>query len=296
MGQEWERLAYGSTHMTIYMPDLESLRIPLPPVEEQRRISDFLESETARLDALAGARQAQIRCLEELWKSRLAHRVDELIGTYGLVPMRRLVNSVEQGWSPQCDDVQADPSEWAVLKTSAVSSGEFMPLEHKKLPADLVPDARYSVAEGDLLMTRGSGSPVHVGVSAVAHPGGRRLLFSDLLYRVRMAEGWLPEFTALVLQSEPIRGFMALLFRGQSGQTIKLRADDIRAIPLPNVPPRVQNEHTAALTEERQALSSAVAALRKSSALLAERRTALITAAVTGQFDVSTASGRGIED
>jgi type I restriction enzyme M protein len=45
MEQEWKRLAFGSTHLTIYMPDLESIRIPYYPIDEQRRIAhQLLES------------------------------------------------------------------------------------------------------------------------------------------------------------------------------------------------------------------------------------------------------------
>ncbi|MCG0284632.1 restriction endonuclease subunit S [Streptomyces sp. PSAA01] len=284
----------GMVHVT--KEELGNVPIPIPSLEEQRRIADFLDTETARLDSLSTAREAQVRCLEELWASRLAHRVEKWIATHGLVPLRRVVESVEQGWSPQCDDMIADPSEWAVLKTSAVSSGTFKPLEHKKLPHGTSPNLRYQIADGDILMTRGSGSPEHVGIPAVANPAGRRLLLSDLLYRIRLSHGWSSEFTSFVLKSQPVRGFMALLFRGQSGQTIKLRADDIRSIDIPAVPAHLQEQYAADLAEERQALYSAVAALRKSSALLAERRQALITAAVTGQIDVSTASGRGIEE
>lgn len=43
MGQEFERLMQGSTHQTIYMPEIRQLRIPLPPVEEQREIVSYLE-------------------------------------------------------------------------------------------------------------------------------------------------------------------------------------------------------------------------------------------------------------
>jgi type I restriction enzyme S subunit len=296
MAPDLKRIATGSTHKTIYMPDIEQLRVPVPPMDEQRRIADFLDTETARVDSLAMARDAQVRCLEELWVSRLAHRVELWIATYGLVPLRRIVESIEQGWSPQCDDMIAAPSEWAVLKTSAVSSGTFKPLEHKKLPYGIPPNLRYQIADGDILMTRGSGSPEHVGIPAVAHPAGRRLLLSDLLYRIRLSHGWSSEFTSFALKSQPVRGFMALLFRGQSGQTIKLRAEDIRSIALPAVPAHLQEQYAADLAKERQALYSTVAALRKSSALLAERRQSLITAAVTGKIDVSTASGRGIEE
>lgn len=38
MQPELRRLMYGSTHKTIYMPDLHALRIPLPPLDTQREI------------------------------------------------------------------------------------------------------------------------------------------------------------------------------------------------------------------------------------------------------------------
>ncbi|MGW1808143.1 hypothetical protein [Streptomyces sp. NPDC002078] len=277
-------------------PTLADVLLPVPPLEEQRRIADFLDGETARIDNLVNARASQIRCLEQLWDARLAEKADELIATYGLLPLRRVVSSVEQGWSPQCEDVEASPAEWAVLKTSAVSSGLFKPLEHKRLPSDLKPDRRYQIADGDILMTRGSGSPAHVGVASVAKVDGRKLLLSDLLYRVRLDCGWSPEFVTLLLGSRPVRGFMSLLFRGQSGQTIKLRSEDIRSIAIPAAPMHVQAELAQELARGRDRIREAQEAIRSSSALLAERRQALITAAVTGQFDVSTASGRHVTD
>lgn len=284
----------GMVHVT--KEDLASVPIPIPPVELQRRIADFLDAETGRLDALTRARDAQIRCLEELWQSSLADQAETLITTHGLVPLRRVVASVEQGWSPQCEDVEASPTEWAVLKTSAVSIGAFNPLQHKRLPNDLEPDLRYQITDGDILMTRGSGSPAHVGVAAVANTDGRRLLLSDLLYRVRVYDGWSADFVTLLLGSKPVRGHMAMLFRGQSGQTIKLRAEDIKSIRIPAVPLETQLDIAHELENMRSRVHKAQRALRRSQSLLAERRQALITAAVTGQFDVSTASGRNVTD
>ncbi|MDX3384477.1 restriction endonuclease subunit S [Streptomyces niveiscabiei] len=278
----------------LFQRDIKRFLLPEPPFEEQRRIADFLDFETDRLDALAAARASQLRCLEQLWDSLLATSVDHLISAYGLLPMRRFVESVEQGWSPQCDDVEADPSEWAVLKTSSVSSGEFMPLEHKRLPDGIDADLRYQIEDGDVLLTRGSGSPSHVGVCAVARTDGRKLLLSDLMYRVKLSREWSPDFVALALGSRPVRGFMNLLFRGQSGQTIKLRSEDVRSISLPAAPPVRQRETVEELMRVRSGIREAWEALRRSSALLVEHRQALITAAVTGQFDVSTASGRNV--
>ncbi|QIP84517.1 hypothetical protein GLX30_11335 [Streptomyces sp. Tu 2975] len=296
MSPDLKRVATGSTHKTIYMPDIEQLRVPLPTREEQRRIADFLDGETARIDALSNARDAQARCLQQLWHSQLAQVANQLIKGYGLLPLRRMTNSVEQGWSPQCEEVAANPDEWAVLKTSAVSSGLFRAAEHKRLPTHMLPEHRYQVFDGDVLMTRGSGSPAHVGVACVARTEGRLLLLSDLLYRVRLHQPSGAEFVTLMLASAPVRGFMSQLFRGQSGQTIKLRSEDVKSIAIPAVPESKQVKVAAALLQKQREIGNAQQALTRSSNLLAERRQALITAAVTGQFDVSTASGRNVTE
>jgi type I restriction enzyme S subunit len=290
---DFQGLMHGSamTHLTTEM--LRATRVDVPPLDQQRRIADFLDAETARIDRLAKAKTSQAARLAELWESSLAHGVDELIETYGLVALGRLTDSIEQGWSPQCEDVVADANDWAVLKTSAVSSGRFDPTAHKRLPDALSPDLDHRVTDGDLVMTRGSGSPEHVGVAAVARTDGRRLLLSDLLYRVRLSEPWAGEFVALAVQSRPIRGLTRLLLRGQSGQTLKLRAEDIKSIEIPAVPHEAQLTNLKSLLSRRDAVDKAKAAIDLSKDLLAERRQALITATVTGEFDVSTASGRG---
>lgn len=52
MRQEILGRMQGSTHQTIYMPDLKQVAIPLHPIDEQQRISDYLDAETARIDEL----------------------------------------------------------------------------------------------------------------------------------------------------------------------------------------------------------------------------------------------------
>lgn len=126
-------------------------------------------------------------------------------------------------------------------------------------------------------------------MSTVANTEGRNLLLSDLLYRIRTDREWSPEFVALMLRSRPVRGFMSLLMRGQSGQTIKLRSEDIKEIHVPSVPVEQQVRITADLTAEERRIEATRAAIETSSALLSESRQALITAAVTGQLDVTTA-------
>ncbi|MEV4285488.1 restriction endonuclease subunit S [Nonomuraea bangladeshensis] len=294
MAPDLRRVAAGSTHKTIYMPDIEQLHIPLPSMEEQQRITDFLDVKTARIDRMILLRQNQVELTGERSTAEIADIITGAAGDFGLVSMRRTVRRIEQGWSPQCEDMEAHPSEWAVLKTSAVSGGRFDAMRHKRLPADLSPNLDYVIHDGDLLMTRGSGSVNNVGVAAIADTGGRRLLLSDLLYRIHPDRGWSARFLAAVLRSAPVRGQVSLLLRGQSGQTIKLRGEDIKEIQVPAAPINVQEkvaDQLTAISDESEFMKSA---LRRSVQLLAERKQALITAAVTGQIDVATACGGGI--
>ncbi|WP_204366898.1 restriction endonuclease subunit S [Nocardiopsis ganjiahuensis] len=59
------RLAMGSTHKTIYVPDLQMLRIPLPGIDEQRKIVKRIREANERIDRAADAVQRQIDLLEE---------------------------------------------------------------------------------------------------------------------------------------------------------------------------------------------------------------------------------------
>jgi type I restriction enzyme, S subunit len=59
------RLAMGSTHRTIYMPDIETLRIPLPTLEEQREALNVADAHLAVIDPLVEAVVEQIRLLKE---------------------------------------------------------------------------------------------------------------------------------------------------------------------------------------------------------------------------------------
>ena len=65
MRGEFRRLMMGSTHNTIYMPDIQSLCFSLPPLPEQTAITVFLDAETTRLDALTATAERAIELLQE---------------------------------------------------------------------------------------------------------------------------------------------------------------------------------------------------------------------------------------
>ncbi|MGI8407707.1 MAG: restriction endonuclease subunit S [Actinomycetota bacterium] len=69
MRPEFERLRFGSTHKTIYMPDISQLVMPLPPLEEQKRIVHHIRAECSRL---LQARERLRQTVEKLKKYRSA--------------------------------------------------------------------------------------------------------------------------------------------------------------------------------------------------------------------------------
>ena len=65
MKQELSRLMIGSTHKTIYMPDIEAFRMPLPSVEQQKLIIQYVGDELQRFDTLVAKTQRSIDLLRE---------------------------------------------------------------------------------------------------------------------------------------------------------------------------------------------------------------------------------------
>ena len=86
MGPEFRRLTMGSTHQTIYMPDVGEFSTPVPPLPEQDRIVAFVRHEIAAIDGLiAKARQA-IDLLKEFRTALISSAVTGKIDVRGGAP------------------------------------------------------------------------------------------------------------------------------------------------------------------------------------------------------------------
>lgn len=65
MKPEFRRLMMGSTHQTIYMPDIRAFRTPLPPLEEQEAIVQQLDTSLGKFRRIASSVEASIERLHE---------------------------------------------------------------------------------------------------------------------------------------------------------------------------------------------------------------------------------------
>ena len=87
MGNEFARLKYGSTHNTIYMPDIMGLRFALPRIEEQVKILEFIDCQLNGHDALLASAKRSIELLNERRTALISAAVTGQIDVRGFKPV-----------------------------------------------------------------------------------------------------------------------------------------------------------------------------------------------------------------
>ncbi len=101
------RRTQGSTHKTIYMPDIEQLTIPLPPLAEQQRIVSHLDSETVRIDEVIDKKRRMIVLLGETFVERARARLTNGLRLEDPLDVRRSelpegLDPIKLGWAFRC--------------------------------------------------------------------------------------------------------------------------------------------------------------------------------------------------
>ncbi|MEE9901989.1 MAG: restriction endonuclease subunit S [Acinetobacter haemolyticus] len=115
--------------------------------------------------------------------------------------LKDCIDSIDSGWSPQCESYPADENEWAVLKTTSVDWDGFKANFNKKLPSSLEARFEIEVKPSDILVTR-AGPTERVGVVAVVPQNVRsKLMISDKLIRLKANSDNSPEFLGISLSS-----------------------------------------------------------------------------------------------
>ena len=281
------------------------MRITTPPLAEQTAIADFLDQETAKIDGLIAEQERLIELLKEKRQAVISHAVtkglnpdapmkDSCIEWLGQVPehwevkkLKYLTHSIEQGWSPQCEGYPAETeSEWGVLKVGCVNSGIFKPSENKLLPHELEPIPALGLVSGDLLISRANTREL-VGSAAVVDRNYPNLLLCDKLYRIRfILDLFAPTFASHYLGSSAVRGQIELAATGASASMLNIPQSAILDLPITVPPLAEQCEIAVSLDLDLGKYDTLTAEAQKAISLLQERRSALISAAVTGQIDV----------
>lgn len=258
------------------------ISLPAPGWRDQRQIADYLDHETAEIDAFI----ADLKLERALSQEHLVAQRERIFGIYTAdAPLAELRGKISES------DARAGGSaNSAELLTVSIAYGvtprvEWTSDEHRA--EDLT---RYKVVQsGDIVLNRMRAFQGAVGVSSV-----EGITSPDYAVLRCNRRALAPEFAANLFKSPRFVSEIARRLRGigneESGQ---VRTPRVSVADLIRIPTRIPD-----LREQRDAVDEWAARSRVASkvssdidtaiALAKERRSALITAAVTGQIDVTT--------
>jgi type I restriction enzyme, S subunit len=268
----------------LYWEDLAEIPINLPVFDEQRRIADFLDAETARIDGLQAAREHQQATLHEL----VASRISALVPSRSEAPFVRLgyLAVIQSGITVDANrDAGSDSVTLPYLRVANVQDGH---LDLESITQITVPRAAArssTLRRGDVLMTEG-GDLDKLGRGTVWNAGIEDCLHQNHVFAVRPAQDKLAsEYLALITRTSHARAY----FESTGTKTTNLASTSSSKIRDFRVP-LIALEGQACVVRETHAwledIAKVQATLTHQRALLAERRQALITAAVTGGITV----------
>lgn len=269
---------------------LRAVKIWLPSEKEQKQIANFLDHETAKIDQLIEKQQQLIKLLKEKRQAVISHAV-----TKGLNPKAPMKDSGVE-WLGEV------PAHWEVLKTKRIFSLECHPapannnlellsvyteigvkprkeLEQKGNKASTT-DGYWIVQKGDLIVNKllawmgAVGYSNYEGVTSPAY---------DIL-RNRIPTN--SKYYHYLFRSEIAQVEFKRWSRGIMEMRLRLYFEELGRISMP-FPPKIEQDLIVKHIETiKNRFDKLVKKTNRQVKLLQERRTALISAAVTGKIDV----------
>lgn len=280
--------------------DMKNIVLGVPSEAEQTQIARFLDHETARIDALIEEQQRLIELLKEKRQAVISHAVTK--GLDPTVPMKdsgvEWLGKVPAHWDVkalrylgECQNGiniggDAFGSGFPFVSYGDVYKNDVLPVEVAGLVQSSTEDRqRYSVQAGDVFFTRTSETIDEIGFSATCLQELPDAVFAGFLIRFRpTGESIDPRFSKYYFRNQGLRIFfnkeMNLVTRASLSQ------DLLKLLPV-TLPLVAEQIKIADFLDRATAeFSSLLQQGLRSIDLLIERRSALISAAVTGKIDV----------
>jgi type I restriction enzyme S subunit len=256
----------GATQKNISQTVLRAWPLPLPPLNEQRRIVAAIEEHLSRLDAADVSLAVALKRLSALQR----HARSNAVARGEVRAIGDLLEHIEAGKSFRCHGRRADPGEWGVIKVSAMTWGAFDEEENKAVISEEHVDPRWEIRVGDLLLSRANTTEL-VGATVLVGSTRPRLLLSDKSMRLHAPDTVNKAWLQIALSSPESRRQMSAVATGTKDSMRNISQEKVKAVRL-RVPPLEEQRRIVAEIEERlgaiDALRAAIErAQRKGAAL-----------------------------
>lgn len=263
---------------------IREIEVPVPSVGEQRRVADFLDAETARIDGLQSVRERQLATLDEL----VASRISALVPSVAEAPFVRLgyLSVIQSGITVDANrDAGPDSVTLPYLRVANVQDGRLDLESITEITAARAAARSATLRRGDVLMTEG-GDLDKLGRGTVWNAEIGHCLHQNHVFAVRPDQAKIvPDYLALMTRTAYARAY----FESTGTKTTNLASTSsskIRDFRIPLIDLADQARIMHEMNSWLAGISKVRAARTLQRALLAERRQALITAAVTGGITV----------
>lgn len=264
--------------------DIKGQYLPLPSIEEQRTIAAFLDYETARIDKLISQQQRLIELLKEKRQAVISHCVS-IKATEGHVKLSYAVNLIT-GFPFLSTGFRHEPSDNIPLlrginvgvdqiKWDEVVYWASDDCEHLK---------EYFLKSGDIVF--GMDRPWISSGARVAEitSNDTPCLLLQRVARIRTTDDFYQPFIRLCLSSNEFRAYVEADLTGVSVPHIS--PDQIKNFYIRNISLKEQHVITDRVLAKIEKLNAIEKTALDAIELMQERRTALISAAVTGKIDL----------
>ncbi|MFB6548386.1 restriction endonuclease subunit S [Streptomyces sp. NPDC056405] len=285
---------------------IRDLHIPFPSDEQQRRIADFLDAETTRIDKIVTALRRELDLLAERRAAGVAAAVSGSTHSDRRSSSLLWLESVPAPWQEVRLGLLArmgsghtpsrsHPEWWTNCQIPWVTTGEVKQVRDDRIE-DLY-ETREKISELGLansaaeLHPRGTVFLCRTASAGYSGVMGLDMATSQDFVTWTCGPRLLPHFLLWCLRAmrPDLLGRLAM---GSTHKTIYVPDLQMLRIPLP--PVDEQEVIVATIRRQNTQVDSLTDRVRRQQELLRERRQALITATVSGQFDVATASGRNV--
>ena len=295
----------GVSYPAINASQLVDISVPVPPLDAQRPVAAFLDEKTAQIDALIAKKQLLLERLVEKRQTIITQAVTkglnrvapvkdtgvEWLGkipvNWTIAPLWTAILKLESGVSVNSMDTPADIGQFGVLKTSAVYSGEFNASENKVVyDEEEINRLSCPVRKGEIIISR-MNTPDLVGASGLVTEYHNNLFLPDRLWQTRFGENSQasPEFIYYFLNSQLFRTIISSRATGTSGSMQNISQSDLMKIKI-GMPTKSEQETICeAIRRSLKIILEQNVQVENSVRLLREYRSALISAAVSGQIE-----------
>lgn len=281
---EMIRQAHGGVGLRhITKTKLEAIHLPVPKLEEQRRIVARIKECMERVEEIERLREVTIKETEATLPSLLNETFIEFASAFTKVEIGFVAAETRYGTSKKCSTT---PKGTVILRIPNVSGGYVNFENLKYCMLDAKESRKLILQKGDLLFVRTNGSRDLVGRCAIFEGNGdnQNYGFASYLIRVRLEqEKMRPHFLAFFLNSTHGRAELDKRRRTSAGQ-FNINSENLRNIEVPLPPVEIQDRVVEALIDRQAKVHQLQSRLQNLQETEARLRESILRKAFAGEL------------